>query len=186
MSFPARAPRPIPKIETERLILDAHQAGDLADHAAIWADPEAMRHVLGSVSDLQTSWFRILRHAGLWQVLGYGFWALREKATGRYVGDIGFQDARRPLDPPLEPAPEAGWVLAPWSHGRGYATEAMTAALGWLDAETAHRRSFCLIAPANLASLRVAERLGYRSSGATKLNGEVSAILWREKPDREA
>lgn len=51
-------------------------------------------------------------------------------------------------------------MLAPWCHGRGYATEAMRAVLAWSDAT--HPRTVCIIDPGNTASLRVADKLDYR------------------------
>jgi RimJ/RimL family protein N-acetyltransferase len=38
------------------------------------------------------------------------------------------------MQPSLGSAPEAGWVMAPRAHGKGYATEAVRAALAWADA----------------------------------------------------
>lgn len=184
MSFSAPRFLSAPRLETARLILDSHRAEDLPAYAALWGDPKTMRHVVSGVAayDLQGSWFRLARHCGFWPVLGYGFWALREKETGRFLGDLGFMDAKRGLASPLGDFPEAGWVLAPEAHGRGYATEAMRAALGWFDSETPYRRSFCLVAPENAPSLRVAAKLGYLPAGETLLNGAPSAVFWREKP----
>jgi RimJ/RimL family protein N-acetyltransferase len=56
-----------------------------------------------------------------------------DRASQRFVGEVGFADFRREINPPLD-APEAGWVLASWAAGNGLATEAMIAALRWADA----------------------------------------------------
>ena len=156
-----------PVLETERLVLRAHTLDDFADIAAMWADPEVMRHLGGRTFTEEESWSRLLRYGGLWTMLGMGWWAARERATGRYVGDVGFFDLRRDMTPPLGGDPEAGWVMARWAHGQGFATEAMRAALDWLGP----RRSVCIIDADNAASLRVATKLGYRPLGTATYRG---------------
>lgn len=102
-----------PQLDTPRLVLDAHGAADLDAFAAIWADLTVVRHISGQPSSRQESWQRLLRHRGHWAVMGYGYWAVRERRTGCFVGDVGFGDFRRAIEPPIEGLPEAGWVLAP-------------------------------------------------------------------------
>ena len=61
-----------------------------------------------------------------WEALGYGNWAIRETATGDYVGSVGVLDYRRILEPAFD-APELGWGVAPRFQGRGMAFEALSA-----------------------------------------------------------
>ncbi len=166
-----------PRIETPRLILRAHAEEDLSDVAAMWADPVVVRHITGRPSTLHESWFRLLRYRGLWPVLGYGYWCVCDRQTGRYVGDVGFADFRRETEPSMSGVPEAGWVLSSTAHGRGLGSEAVTAALAWLDRESGPRRVVCLIAEGNVASTRIAARNGFAASGAVRLNGE-DIPLW--------
>jgi RimJ/RimL family protein N-acetyltransferase len=53
------------------------------------------------------------------------------------VGDIGFADFKRDFEGAekfdLKGLPEMGWVLSPSVHGKGYATEAVSAALAWAE-----------------------------------------------------
>ncbi len=156
-----------PRLETERLVLDAHRADDFEALAAMWADPEVVRHITGKASTREASWSRLLRYAGLWPMLGYGYWAVREKSSGRYVGDAGFADFRRAILPSIEGLPEAGWVLAPWAHGKGYATEAIGAALDWLDRTQTH--------------LRVAEKNGFVVAGPLTDGFENTSLLIRKR-----
>jgi RimJ/RimL family protein N-acetyltransferase len=125
-------------------------------------------------------WSKLLRYAGHWAWLGFGYWAVEEKASGRFVGDVGFADFKREIEPSLEGMPELGWVLAPWSHGRGYATEAAQAALGWSDAHFGTARTVCIVAPEHLASLRVAEKCGFREVQRMTYKGEPTVLLARE------
>jgi RimJ/RimL family protein N-acetyltransferase len=151
-----------PAIDTARLSLRGHRIEDFEDSAAMWADVEVTRHIGGKPFTREESWTRLLRYAGHWCLLGYGYWVVRETASGRFVGEVGFADYQREIEPSLEGAPEAGWVLAPWAHGKGFAGEAVQAALAWGAAHLRSGRSVCIIAPDNLASIGLAERCGYR------------------------
>lgn len=153
----------VPVLETARLTLRGPRAGDLDDSLSLWSDPQVVRHIGGKPSGREDVWARVLRYIGHWAVAGYGFWQVRERATDRFVGEVGLADFQRDLAFSFDGAPETGWVLAPWSHGKGYATEAMTAVLAWSAA--AHPRTVCIIDHDNLASLRVAAKLGYREIG---------------------
>lgn len=167
-----------PRLMTPRLVLDAHGPADLDDVLAMWSDPLVRTHMRMAVPTRTEAWTRVLRYRGLWAMLGYGYWAVRERSGGRFVSDIGFADFRRAVVPSIDGVPEAGWVLAAWSHGGGYATEAVRAALAWLDAGP-HDASVCLINPANAASLRVAARLGYAAPREVRFDGHPTTLLER-------
>lgn len=171
----------VPSLETERLILRAHTVADYDDSAAMWGDPEVTRHIGGRPSTPEEAWSRVLRYAGLWTLLGFGYWVARERETGRFVGEVGFADFRRDITPPLQGAPEVGWALAPWAQGRGYATEAVRAALAWGDAHLAAPRTVCLITPQNTASLRVAEKCGFRELTRAVYKGEENILCERPR-----
>lgn len=170
-----------PVLETERLVLRGHTPADFDECAAMWADPLVTRHIGGRPSSAEEVWTRLLRYAGMWALLGYGYWVVRERETGRFVGELGFADFRREITPALGDAPEAGWVLAARAHGRGFATEGLRAALAWGDAHLASPRTVCIIAPENAASLRVAEKCGYREGTRTTYKGEPTIICERRR-----
>jgi RimJ/RimL family protein N-acetyltransferase len=169
----------VPVLATERLVLRAHTAQDLDAAFALWSHPMVAQNITGNPAKRQDTWFRILRYAGLWPLLGYGYWAVEEKATGRFVGDVGFADFQREIEPSLAGIPEAGWVLDPAFHGKGYATEAVFAALAWLDRHTTYP-SACIITPTNTASLRVADKCGYHETARTTFNDRPMLMLRRE------
>jgi RimJ/RimL family protein N-acetyltransferase len=173
--------RPV-RIDTARLVLDRHTAEDFGALCDLWTDPQVVRHISGRPNTRHECWMRLLRYHGYWPLLGYGFWAVREKATGRFMGDVGFHDVCREIEPSIFGIPEAGWVLAPWAQGRGYASEALAAALGWLDDQGGHAASVCLIAPDNAASIRLASRHGYGQTTVVLLEGEETLLLRRTRP----
>jgi RimJ/RimL family protein N-acetyltransferase len=168
----------VPVLETARLTLRGHRAEDLEDAFALWSDPRVTRHIGGKPLGREEVWARLLRYLGHWGLSGYGFWQVRERATDRFIGEVGLADFKRDIAVPFDGAPEAGWVLAPWSHGSGYATEAVTAALTWI-AGAGHRRTVCLIEPSNAASLRVAAKCGYRELARTSYKTEDVVVLER-------
>jgi RimJ/RimL family protein N-acetyltransferase len=171
----------IPILETERLLLRPHRVDDFDALAAVWADPLVTRHIGGRPSTGQQSWSRLLRYAGLWPLLGFGYWAVEERASGRFVGDVGFADFRREMTPSLEGAPEAGWVLAPSAHGRGLATEAVRAAVAWVDSHLEAPRTVCIVDPCHMASIRVAQKCGYVELARGSYEGEPILVLQRPR-----
>ncbi len=150
-------------IETPRLVMRLHRAGDFDASAAMWADPEIVRHISGVPATREQSWSRILRYSGHWTLLNYGYWLVEERESGEFVGEVGFADYHREIQPSLDGMPELGWVLARHAQGKGYATEAVRASLQWAETHFApSTRIASMITPENVASLRVAERCGFR------------------------
>ncbi len=162
-----------PVIETERLILRGHTKADLDVCAAMWGDEEVTRYIGGRPFARDEVWARLLRYVGHWQEMGYGFWALTEKASGQFIGELGFADFKRQLEPSFGDTPEMGWVLSPAGHGKGYASEAVAAALAWADAQFDERRTVCMIAPENGPSLRVAQKAGFREFARADYHGQT-------------
>ncbi|WP_027056644.1 GNAT family N-acetyltransferase [Mesorhizobium erdmanii] len=172
-------PTVAPVIETQRTILRAHRLDDFDAYVAMWADPAVTRFIGGKPRTREESWMRFLRHAGLWSLLGYGFWAIEDKATGRFVGEAGFHDLKRDIAPPIEGIPEAGWALAPAVHGAGLATEVVSRILAWGEEAFGRARTVCIIDPENTASLNVAGKVGYREVLRTTYHDAPTVLLER-------
>ena len=168
----------VPVLETERLKLRGHRMDDFPACAAMWADPVVTRHFGHSFSE-EESWTRFLRYFGHWSVLGFGSWLVEERATGNFVGEVGFANYRRAIEPPLD-APEIGWALAAEFHGKGYAAEAVRAAIAWGEQHFGPARTTCIISPENLPSIRVAEKCGYRESLRTTYKGQPVIVFVRD------
>ena len=165
-------------LQTPRLTLRRHRLEDYADCAALWGDAETMRHI-GTPSTAEESWARLLRNAGQWALLGYGSWILRDRETGQFAGEVGFKQFRRSLRPEWDALPEIGWALAGWARGRGLSVEAALAAFTWAGSHLPASPVLCMIDPANIVSLRVAARCGFREADHATYKGKPVTIFQR-------
>jgi RimJ/RimL family protein N-acetyltransferase len=163
----------VPNIESERLRLRGHAIEDFKKTYALWSDAAVVPFLGGRPFGQEDCWTRFLRYIGHWAALGFGYWVVEEKATGSFVGEVGFGDFKRDMTPSLGAMPELGWVLAAAHHGKGYATEAALAAVTWGRAHFTTPEMACIIHPDHHASIRVAEKCGFR---------EEARGVFREKP----
>jgi RimJ/RimL family protein N-acetyltransferase len=177
----------VPVLLTPRLRLRGHRQADLADSLAMWCAPEVVRYIGGRAFTEEEVWQRFLRYVGHWAVLGFGYWVIEDRATGRFVGEAGAGDARRALEPAWGPVMEVGWALHPWAHGHGRATEAVGAVLAWIDDQRAkgaagvgaERRVVCMIEEGNTASERVAAKVGFSRYAVGRYQGDVVGLYER-------
>lgn len=168
-----------PEIRTERLRLRPHQRDDAEQLVEMWQDPIVVRHFGGQPVPAEDCWNRLLRYVGHWAVNGFGLWAVEEIATRRFIGDVGLFEGRRGLGERFDAVPEAGWVLLPAGHGKGYAREAMNGALRWGESEHCWSRTVCMIDPENVPSLKMAGALGYESFETRPYKGKDVVLLER-------
>jgi RimJ/RimL family protein N-acetyltransferase len=172
----------VPVLETERLRLRGHRPEDFSDCVAMWADPLVTRYIGGKPLSEEDVWARTLRYVGHWGWLGFGYWLVEEKATGSFVGEMGFSDWKREIVPDLKGVPELGWVLATGAHGKGYATEAARAAIAWGETNThsaqpALGKMVCIIHPEHPRSIRVAEKCGFKEVLRTTYKGKPTILF---------
>jgi len=169
---------PAPVLETERLILRAHAPSDFPAYAAMWADPDVTRFIGDAPLSEEESWGKLLRTLGMWVAMDFGFWSVVEKSSGLRIGETGFLEGKRDISPSLKGIPEVGWAFVPAAHGKGFATEAVRAALAWGDHRFGGARMACIIAPENTASRRVAEKTGFREAHRTVYKGADTIMLF--------
>ncbi|MEE2525048.1 GNAT family N-acetyltransferase [Hyphobacterium sp. HN65] len=168
-----------PTVKTKRLVLRALKADDFENVHRIWSDAENVKFLGGKPSTRMESWRRITNSAGMWPILGYGYWAVDEASSGSFIGMVGFADFQRDEPEGFSGDPEIGYVIDKAFHGQGYGREAMAACMQWLDETHGRRRSICMIDPDNIASIRIAERLGYRIFDEGVLGGKTLLLLER-------
>ena len=98
------------------------------------------------------------------------------------MGQLGFADFKRVMEPSIEGEPELGYVFAAIVHGRGIASEACRAALDWADRTLEADAYPAIISPGNEASIRLAERLGFERQPDAIYRGETIALNRRPRP----
>lgn len=150
-----------PRIETERLVLRPWRVEDFDRYAEMFAAPET--HHIGGPVTRGDAWRRFLQMPGAWALQGFAMFALEEKSTGLFMGQAG------PWQPDGWPGTEVGYALHPAAWGRGYATEACTAAMDWAFDDLGWTEVIHSIAPSNTASQAVARRLGAVNRGRGSL-----------------
>lgn len=151
-----------PVLQTERLTLRPIAMEDFPRWAEMMGDAEAARF-LGGAQPAATAWRGFMTMAGAWSLTGVSMFSLIERDTGLWLGRIG------PWRPHGWPGNEVGWGLHPDAQGKGYGVEAATATLdyafdvlGWDDV-------IHCIDPDNTPSQRLAERVGSRNLGPTRM-----------------
>jgi len=163
-------------LETGRLRLRMFTKEDVASYTDFCSDPE-VTHSLGYTKALSRTdaWRHIAIYLGTWELRGYGSWAVEEKASGRFIGRVGY------IHPEGWPGIELAWMLGRPFWGKGFATEAAKAALAHGFNEFQFTHVIHLIRPDNLPSIRVAERIGARREGSMELFGKPTLIYGVEK-----
>jgi RimJ/RimL family protein N-acetyltransferase len=146
------------RLETERLVLRQFRDDDLDAYMRMVNHPDVMK-AMGDTEPRtrEQCWRTMALYLGHWAMRGFGPFAVEEKASGAFVGRIG------PWRPEGWPGLELIWEVDHGHWGRGYATEAARAARDFTFATLGSPELISLVAPANVASRRVAEKLGATS-----------------------
>jgi RimJ/RimL family protein N-acetyltransferase len=160
---PARRLNAATELETERLRFRLFRFDDFPTYEQWCARMEIMRYLGGKTFDRLYAFRHMAYLIGHWHFLGYGYYAVEEKATGALIGRCGFTNQ------PGWPAFELGWTIVPEYQGRGYATEAAHMLLQYAFTALDQPRVTSLIHPDNAPSRRVAEKLGQTIEGETEV-----------------
>jgi len=150
------------RIETPRLILRPPRVGDLDAFAEMMRDEQTARFI-GGVAPRAVCWRQLMTIIGAWYATGFGMFSVIERESGRWIGRLG------PWQPEGWPGPEIGWAIAREYWGRGYAVEGAAASARWAFETLGWTEMIHSIAPDNLASQRVAQKLGSTNRGPGKL-----------------
>jgi len=169
----------IPIIETARLRLRGQRLSDLDPLAEIWGKPETVRYIGGKVRSRSDLWQQLMRSIGSWALLGFGYWIIEARETGDCIGELGFMEGLREITPSYSGTPEAGWVIGPKYWKKGYATEALSAALAWRDAELPMDKTVCIIEPDHATSIHIAGKFGFIKTADTLIADEPICIFER-------
>lgn len=158
-------------IETVRLLLRRWRDEDLDAYARICAEPEVMRYMSANGSPRTREEIReeIAEIERRWMRLGFGLWAVEEKATGKFVGRIGLQ--YHDTWTQGEHKTEVGWLIDRSCWGQEFATEGARASIRYGFEELNLTRIISIALPENIASRRVMEKCGLTFRGETHWKG---------------
>jgi RimJ/RimL family protein N-acetyltransferase len=167
----------VPVLETARLRLRRVEERDVDAVTLMFGDPRYMRFMGdGKLADRAAAWRAIAGTLGHWTLRGFGFFAIEEKASGAFIGWSGL------LNPEGWPGIEIAWGIAPDRWRQGFATEAATAVRHYA-ADTLHlTRLISLIHPENVASIRVAEKIGERFLRTIEFQGKAVRLYGVDLP----
>jgi RimJ/RimL family protein N-acetyltransferase len=155
-------------LETTRLWMRQMTNDDITGLLTVFGDVEAMRFYSAAFGRQQMQeWVNWNQRNYI--NCGYGLWALLLRNTGELIGDCGL--VNQEVDGVLEI--EIGYHVRRDLWGQGLATEAALACRDYGFNVLDHRRLISLIHPQNIASRRVAEKVGMRLH---------RKALWKDKP----
>jgi len=144
-------------LTTSRLLLRQWREEDLAPFAAMNIDPRLVESLYYAPTREESD-AMVARIGAQFAERGYGLWAVEEIGGARFIGAVGLSVPRTKFH--FTPCVEAGWRLAPAYWGKGYATEAATAALDFAFGSAGLDEVVSFTATINARSRRVMERLG--------------------------
>ena len=158
---------------THRLALTPITSSDAAALHAVWTDPAVRRFLWDNdvIPSAQTDEI-IARNVRLFEKSGFGIWGVRERGSRTLVGFAGFWHFRAP------PALELLFGVASTEWKRGIATESAARVMRYgfdvqgfesIDASTD---------VANLASIRVLEKLGMTLRERRTIDG-LDTVFYR-------
>jgi RimJ/RimL family protein N-acetyltransferase len=162
-------------LETARLRLRPWRDSDRDGFAALHADPDVMEDYGGPL-DRAASDAKFARYRSAFAERAFTRWAA-ETPDGAFLGYVGLVPSRP--DHPLGPHADIGWRLHRFAWGKGYASEAATAALQDAFSRCGLAEVLAYTTATNLRSQAVIARLGLRRDPARDFAEHDGARLWR-------
>ena len=167
-------------VETRRTILRPLEPDDFDAMHALNSDADSMKYVGNNQpmpAHVTRAWIEAsARHHAAY---GYGECAVRDRASGEFIGWAG---VFRSYDIKQPDEVEISYGLVPSRRGQGIASEIAAALVDYAFSTLRMRRILATIDPANIASIRVAKKLGFVLK-ETKPDeyGADTLYLWKER-----
>ena len=159
-----------PVLQTPRLTLRPPAMADFADYAAFLATERAWG--MGGPLSAEQAWTYFTNDVAQWPLLGLGGLMICP-GGGAPVGQVAVCHG------PIVPEPEIGWLLYQGHEGQGLALEAALAIKAWALGPRGLASLVSYIAPANTASIRLAQRLGGWRDDAASTPAGITPLTYR-------
>ncbi|MEW7008536.1 GNAT family N-acetyltransferase [Lentilitoribacter sp. EG35] len=158
----------LPTFKTNRLLIRPRLVTDLELCLAMDRDPMVTQYVTGPWSDAEKHRAFILDRMNFEYPEGLGYWSVvRNEEANDFLGWILLLPYQMITD-----ETEIGWRFTRKSWGHGYASEAASVVLEYGLDTLSLKRIVADIALRNVASMRVAEKIGMQFSGNRCIDGE--------------
>jgi len=145
----------IPTFETQRVVLRPFADADAPELHRILNQRDILKYFPGPGSpSLEQAERFVAKQIRLWEEIGYAWWAVELKATGRLVGWNGLQHL------PETKETEIGFLIDRDYWGQGLTTEAGRVGVRFAFESVGLGELIALAHPENLASQRVIRKLG--------------------------
>lgn len=161
-------------LTTERLLLRPIRSEDASWLRALWDEPDVRRFLFDDEPVEMTRTTGVLTDALALAPRGLGLWALEPRAraaesAAEPLGCAGLLpvSAAAEFYPAVAGGIEPLVALAPAAWGHGYATEALTALIDHGGSALGLTRLAAAVDVPNAASIRLVERLGFRTVAET-------------------
>ena len=167
-------------LETSRLILRHQMPEDLNSLFALYCDPDVIKYIPDAPRSYEEA-----REELTWHMHGHpkhpelGLWATIHKDTSKYIGRCGLL----PWTIDGQDEVEVAFLIGKAYWGQGLGTEAAQAILDYGFEKLNLSRLICLIDKENLASIKVAEKIGmtFEKEGKDEIGPYL--LYSRNKPD---
>lgn len=148
------------KLDTNRLIIRDHIDGDIASMHVLLSDEKAMYYLqdikTNNLDESKQNLYEAIKEAQLENRTKY-FFAIIEKETNEYVGEIGFTVIINSLEGKVV---NLGYFILPRYWGRGIVTEAAEAVIEYAFCETNTIKIETGCIKENIGSERVMQKVG--------------------------
>ncbi len=166
-------------LETPRLRLRRFQFDDYAALCAIHGDSEVMRYLGdGKPRDAALTWAQMCMWTGAHALQRGGYFAITSRSDGALLGRCGINAQ------PGWPEPELAYTLARANWGQGIALEAAAAVRDWAWRVLEPSTLVSFVKIGNVASGRVAAKLGARLTGTLIFEGKPTERWEYPRPER--
>lgn len=155
-------------LETDRCLVRETVVEDVDAFVRIYQDPEVTRYTEPFCKEPEAEREYVKEYIEkVYDFYGYGVWTVLRKESGEVIGRVGFEQADLPF---------LGYMIAPDWQGKGIAYEVCRAVLKFAREELGMETVRVQIDQRNLASVRLAEKLGFVNEKAS-LDGDTNVYV---------